>query len=230
MVIAVTMKGKQITFTFILWICAGAIIFILSFTLGLFALYKKVTQSKIGYFVFPHTDDVGLKKPQNMTWNESIYLGHIIDIPKEFELPIINAEPYFLKGEIPEFHPCQQCVRRDASFLYDDFCYYFTPEVHTFEACFFICARFSKCYWFYAPQQKDDPIIRRNMKPNDQLWVGIFKRSPDSQWETLDNRTNSYVWDVHGSYCAYVTQDSTSPRSYFNCQSKKYCLCAGYSH
>lgn len=234
----IKMAIKKVSIWDILLIILFGIIFIITFTLGCLALHKKLTDIRIGNYTFPDKPSAEeiklliLKPIDNSTnFNPEPIPGGDPKYPDAmFKFPISGFKPYVLNNSLlQEWPKCNTCVRRVASYLWKDRCYYIPPKKYTFEECFQVCANFSQCYYFYAPQDVDDSIIRGNLKAHEDLWIGVFKKDLSLLWETTDKRSNYSVWDVHGSYCAYIIKSQPTPISYFNCQSLKHCLCSGVS-
>lgn len=148
---------------------------------------------------------------------------------RNFTPPKILVKPYAFELNISQYKPtCEECIRRNASYLYKSLCYYTTKTTHSFQECFSVCANLVQCYYFYAPNKQDMSIVTSNIKPNSSLWVGAFRRANSSSWEDIFGQPVA-VHDIYESFCAYLLKTDIQPRSYFFCGFKRPCLCASKS-
>lgn len=186
-------------------------------------MYKQ--QQDIGDYILSSKDDTHPVQNYNISIQE-IYNFTIDYGESNFTVPPIEVIPYHLNLSIDAFRPsCNACDVHRAAFLYRGMCYYFTSTEHTFSQCFNVCASYADCYFFYSPVESDWALIKGNLKQNQELWVGSYKLG--GEWHRLDSNSTDIVWDLYGSYCAFMSKTARTVESYFDCDFLRQCLCAG---
>lgn len=169
----------------------------------------------------PYPDNHNITAPE---WQYPVFdLG-----AQDFSPPEIQVLPFLFDINITKFQPnCSSCVRKVASFLTPHRCYFKTRDLFPFEDCFDRCRSYSQCYYFYTPSS-DTSLIQYNLKQGEEMWVGAFRLTNSSRWQDIFD-ANVQVDDIYESYCAYLPKVGQRPRSYFDCEVKRPCLCAGQS-
>ncbi|ALE14764.1 ORF51 [Felid gammaherpesvirus 1] len=121
---------------------------------------------------------------------------------------------------------CSNCSKTNATFVGSNTCYYFTTVKHTFKECFTACVNISNCYFFFG-NFNNMSLVRSHINKTKTYWVGAYRDVSDTYWRDL-NKSQVDVYDVYQSTCAFISRYTPVPRSAFDCNYKRFCVCGGY--
>ncbi|AYA49823.1 hypothetical protein [macacine gammaherpesvirus 13] len=207
----------------------------------LFTALALVIVLLLAYFLPPRVRGGGQVAAAAITWvpNQKVEVWPVdppppVDFNKTAEqeygtqdIKLPHWTPKLHTFQVPKNHTkpnCTHCNTKEYTFSYRKLCFYFTKDKHPWDGCFEACAKLYQCTYFYGPTPDILPVVTRNLKATESLWVGVYKVG-EGNWTSLDGG-NYQVYQIFGSHCTYVSQSSTFPVSHHECSFHKPCLCA----
>ncbi|AAK38252.1 ORF44 [callitrichine gammaherpesvirus 3] len=180
---------------------------------------------RMQYLTWVEQPSVDLPNYKFLDFNVSTMIKPMNESP-HIDMPHWTVKPKtFSFGSRFEKPDCIFCNTRVTTFSFKNLCFYFTQQTYTWEHCFSVCAQLHNCTFFYGPNANTSPIVQKNLKNGESLWVGIYRDSKSALWKSL-TEDNCLVDDIYGSHCTYIWNKAKGPSSHYECNFHKQCLCA----
>ncbi|AJG42976.1 hypothetical protein KM481_gp46 [Harp seal herpesvirus] len=217
------MKLKQYSFNTGFITFCSLLISVFCLILAINSIFKMKNVVEVGSFII--TDHIEFK-------SQAAAISHweMFNFTKENKTftPMYYYQKYVnINLNVTELLPrCQNCSKSNANFHTNNTCYYLTSKKYTFKDCFTTCINASNCYYFIG-NFFNMPELRIHINASATYWIGAYRDVQHNNWRDL-NGTAIEVYDVYGTTCAYIGKHTPIPRSDFNCNHLRFCVCGGY--